>query len=80
MRIRKRLEHLERTLTLPERSCPACAHRKGLVAVVTKFSDGHTKGTEPEPCSVCGEVPEKLHILEIEIVPARRTGRLNHVY
>ena len=70
MRIRKRLEHLEQML--PDRSCPACADRKGLVALVTKFADGHSERTEPTPCPVCGEVPEKLYLLQIEVVAKRQ--------
>jgi len=69
MRFRKRLERLERTVL--DRSCPACSHRKGLVALVCKMSDGRSEGMPPEPCSVCGQVPEKVMELEIEVVKAR---------
>ena len=77
MNLRKRLRKIEEALRPVAASCPACLHRRGLVALVT--SELLPDGTEspisedglPPPCDVCGQVPEViLHIME-KVVQSR---------
>jgi hypothetical protein len=71
MRIRARLQRLEKTCPI-DRVCPACRHRREDVvrAIIQQNDDGTT--TEPEglpaPCAHCGESPEKvLAIVEVVV-------------
>jgi hypothetical protein len=65
MKLRHRLHRLEQRLPA---GCPACRHRRGLVALVAvrQVPDEPTRTGEdaPRPCAACGDVPEQI----IEIV------------
>jgi hypothetical protein len=65
MKLRHRLGRLEQRLPA---GCPACRHRRGLVALVTARGEPDAswgaREDEPRPCAACGEVPEQI----IEIV------------
>jgi len=61
-----RVKRLERGGASPD-DCPACADRRGRVVVVVQndpWPDG--KVSRPEPCPVCGTVPET--VLEVSYV------------
>jgi hypothetical protein len=65
MKLRHRLVRLEQRLPA---GCPACRHRRGLVALVTVREEPDEPAALPEgaplQCAVCGNVPEQI----IEIV------------
>jgi hypothetical protein len=73
MRLHNRLRRLEQQA--PEGACPACRHRRGLVALVTarELPDGSTVPERggPEPCARCGGVPERI-IQIVEVVVESR--------
>jgi tRNA U54 and U55 pseudouridine synthase Pus10 len=61
MRLRQRLEFLERHF--PRWRCPGGNHRRGLIALVTvtALPDGSTEESAlPEPCTLCGEIAERI--------------------
>jgi hypothetical protein len=65
MSLKSRVSRLSRNLQ-PD-VCPACRDRRGGVVIVAGHNGRH--GTfvpdrpPPEPCAICGEVPEKLLVI-----------------
>jgi hypothetical protein len=75
MKLRHRLHQLEQRLPA---GCPACRLRRGLVAPVTVREvvdepSGRHKGT-PQPCAVCGDIPEQVIRIVEQVVECRPLG------
>jgi DNA-directed RNA polymerase subunit RPC12/RpoP len=76
MRLRMRLQKLERTRTFA--GCPACRHRRVIVIrTATPLPDGSVVWDvdKPQPCTRCGKIPEQiievmLPVVEQETVPS----------
>jgi hypothetical protein len=71
-RVRSRLDRLEQSIG-PHR-CPGCRDRVGLAVFVDAVEqpDGTLRriGDLPEPCTVCGEIPESITLIAEVLVEA----------
>jgi hypothetical protein len=80
MSIRTRLQYLEQRV--PETGCPACRDRFGRVVLVTtrQLADGTMLPTTkmPEPCSLCGQLPEEIiKIVEVVVETREQANEIN---
>jgi hypothetical protein len=78
-RLNARLRRLEQIEGVG--GCPACRDRRGRVAVHTyrQMADGSVRphGDAPQPCDVCGEVPEEvIEIVEVVVSTREECQRL----
>jgi hypothetical protein len=75
MGLRARLGRLEQRLLGGKGGCRACRDRRGRIVVITE--DASVDGTmaprdpEPETCSRCGEIPERIVQLVEVVVKSR---------
>jgi hypothetical protein len=74
MRIRARLQRLEKTVVI-DRGCRACRERRGQTTLVcrNRLADGTISEPEqmPIPCGQCGDIPEHVINIVIGVVTTR---------
>jgi hypothetical protein len=79
MRVHNRLARLERQLIRGEGGRRACQDRRRVVLIETEqMADGTVvlRDPQPEPCAVCGEVPEQ--IIEVMLTTVTRRDEIVH--
>jgi hypothetical protein len=72
-RLNVRLRRLEQVVGVA--GCPGCRDRRRLVVIRTfqLAADGPVEryGDEPQPCALCGEVPDEMIRIVEEVVSSR---------